>query len=413
MAEAPHAFRRVMPALGAAIPVVIMFIAVLGIVLTAAGPDGLDLTDGETSGWIVVVYGLPAVPSVILSLRYRQPLLLTGNVFAVIFLASLGEQFSFQELSGAALLAGVGVLLLAIFGLTGKLAAWIPAPIVHGLVAGAVLPFVANIFTGLSDVDTRGSAIAARVPIMVGSAFLAYLASRRWLGGRVPAIFPALVVGLAAAAVTDQFGPLPPTFQLPEIAIGWPAFSATAVATATPVLIALIFLQSNLPCIIYMRSQGYRPPERVINVTSGLGTIVASFVGPAAVALAVPLVPLTAGPTAGDRPIRHISVYIPAAALVVIALLAGAAADLAAVVPPSLLLVLAGLALIGVLVSSLTEVARGPLVLGPILAFAIALSDMRLFDLGPFFWSLLIGTGVSLLLERDEWERLREEAYAG
>ena len=409
MAKGSGEFRRTLPALGAAVPIVILFVAVLSIVLTAAGPGGLGLSDAQISGWIVVVYGLPAVPSLVLTFRYRQPLLLTGNVFAIIFFASLGDQFSFEELSGAAFLAGTVVMLIAVFGLTSQLAAWIPTPIVHGLVAGAVMPFVADIFSGLSNMDNQGLDVAARVPIMVGSAFVAYLLSQRFFGPRLPPIFPALVAGLVAAGLTGQFGHVPTSFSLPDLAIGWPAFSLTAVASATPVLVALIFLQSNLPCVIYMQSQGYRPPERVINVVSGVGTMVASSVGPSAVSLAVPLVPLTAGPTAGDPSIRYRSVYVPAGALLLIALLASAAADLAVLVPPILLLALAGLALVGVLVSSLREIARGPLLLGPIFAFAIALSDMRLLDLGPFFWSLVLGTGISLLLERDEWKQLRAE----
>lgn len=407
MATSSGEFRRTLPALGAAVPVTIIFIAVLSIVLTAAGPQGLGLSAAQTSGWIVVVYGLPALPSLVLTFRYRQPMLLTGNVFAVIFFASLGDQFSFQELSGAALLAGVIVLAVAAFGLTGHLAAWIPAPIVHGLIAGAVVPFVADIFSGLSTVDEQGVVVAARVPIMVGAAFLAYLLSQRFLGPRLPAIFPALVVGLAAAGLTGQFGQVPASLALPDLAITWPAFSLPAVATATPVLVALITLQSNLPSVIYMRSQGYRPPERVINVVSGAGTMVASLIGPSAVSLAVPLVPLTAGPAAGDLSVRYRSVYLPACALLLIALLAGTAADVAVLVPPLLLLALAGLALVGVLVNALREITSGPLVLGPILAFAIALSDMSLLSLGPFFWSLVLGTGVSLLLERHEWNRLR------
>lgn len=408
MAKGSAEFRRTLPAMSAAVPVIILFVAVLSIVLTAAGPQGLGLSDAQTSGWIVVVYGLPAVPSLVLTLRYRQPLLLTGNVFAIIFFASLGDQFSFEELSGAAFLAGAVVLLIAVFGLTGQLAAWIPAPIVHGLVAGAVMPFVADIFSGLSNVDSQGLDIAARVPLMVGSAFVAYLLSQRFFG-RLPAICPALIAGLVAAGLTGQFGHVPTSFALPDLAIGWPAFSLTAVASATPVLVALIFLQSNLPCVIYMRSQGYHPPERVINVVSGVGTMVASSIGPSAVSLAVPLAPLTAGPTAGDPSIRYRSVYIPAGALLLIALLASTAADVAVLVPPTLLLALAGLALVGVLVSSLREIARGPLLLGPIFAFAIALSDMRLLDFGPFFWSLVLGTSISLLLERQEWKRLRAE----
>ena len=409
MAKGSGELRRTLPALGAAVPIVIIFVAVLSIVLTAAGPRGLRLSEAQISGWIVVVYGLPALPSLVLTIRYRQPMLLTGNVFAVIFFASLGDQFSFRELSGAAFLAGAIVSLIAVLGLTGRLAEWIPAPIVHGLVAGAVTPFVADVFSGMSTVDSQGLDVAARVPIMVGSAFVAYLLSQRFLGPRLPAIFPAFVVGLAAAGLTGQFGRVPTSFALPDLAIGWPGFSLTAIVTATPVLVALISLQSNLPCVIYMRNQGYRPPERVINVVSGVGTMMASPIGPSAVSLAVPLVPLTAGPTVGDRSIRYRSVYIPAGALLLIALLASTAADLAVLVPSILLLALAGLALVGVLVSSLREIARGPLLLGPIFAFAIALSDMRLLDLGPFFWALVLGTGVSLLLERDEWKRQRAD----
>jgi hypothetical protein len=35
---------------------------------------------------------------------------------------------------------------------------------------------------------------------------------------------------------------------------------------------------------------------------------------------------------------------------------------------------------------------------------------VRLLSLGPFFWSLVLGTGISLLLEREEWKRLRAAA---
>jgi predicted benzoate:H+ symporter BenE len=58
-------------------------------------------------------------------------------------------------------------------------------------------------------------------------------------------------------------------------------------------------------------------------------------------------------------------------------------------------------------VVSIKEIARGPLTLGPLFAFAIALSDMTLFGLGPFFWSLILGTAISLLLEREGWAEWR------
>ena len=98
--------RRTLPALIASIPITIVYFAVLGIVLTAAGPDGLDLTDAQTSGWIAVLYGLPTLIALVMTVRFHQPLLITGNIFAIIFFVSLGDRISFPELAGASMLAG-------------------------------------------------------------------------------------------------------------------------------------------------------------------------------------------------------------------------------------------------------------------------------------------------------------------
>jgi benzoate membrane transport protein len=400
--------RRTLPALIASIPITIVFFAVLGIVLTAAGPDGFGLTDAQASGWIAVLYGLPTLIALVMTIRYRQPLLITGNIFAIIFFVSLGDRISFPALAGASMLAGAIVLVTAVFGLTGRLAAWIPAPIVHGLIAGAVMPFVVDVFTSLSTSEA-GVRIPSEVPLMVGAALVAYLVSQRLLGTRLPPILPSFLAGLLVAALTGQLGDFPSSFALPSLHVLRPVFTWTAIATATPVLVALLTVQSNIPSVIYMRSQGFRPPESLLNVVSGVGTMLGSLIGPIAVSLALPPVLLTAGPGAGVPALRYRSVYLPVAAGLLIALFASTAADLAVLVPPTLLLAMAGLALVGALVGALKEITHGPLVLGPIFAFAIALSDMTLFGLGPFFWSLVLGAGISLLLEREGWKRLRAE----
>jgi benzoate membrane transport protein len=404
MAIRSEEFRRTLPALIAGLTVAIVFLAVLSIVLTAAGPRGMGLSDRRTSGWIALVYGLPMIPSLVLTLRYRMPLLLTGNVFALIFFVSLGNRIGFPELAGASILAGAIVLVTTVLGLTARLAAWIPAPIVQGLIAGAVIPFVVNIFSSLS---TSGG---ARVPIMVGCAVLGYLLSQRLLGTRLPPILPAFVAGFIAAAATGQLGAIPSTFALPGLEFIRPDFSWTAIATVTPVLLALMTVQSNVPAVIYLRSQGFHPPERILNVVSGAGTLLGSFFGPITVSLALPPVLVTAGPTAGERSLRYRSVYLPVAAGLLIAIFAATAADLAMLVPPVLLLTMAGLALVPALAVALREISAGPLVLGPLFALAIALSKMTVFGLGPFFWSLVLGTAISLLLERDGWKRLQAEA---
>lgn len=400
--------RRMLPALIASIPITIVYFAVLGIVLTAAGPRGLDLTASETSGWIAVLYGLPTLIALVMTLRYRQPLLVTGNIFAIIFFASLGDRLSFAELVGASIVAGAIVLVAAILGMTDRIAAWIPAPIVYGLIAGAVMPFVAGIFTSLSTTED-GVRIPAEVPLMVFAALVAYFVSQRSFGTKVPPILAAFIAGIIVAALTGQLGELPSTFGAPALEAIRPVFSWTAIATATPVLVALMTVQATIPSVIYLRSQGFDPPERALNIVSGVGTSLGSLLGPVAVSLALPPVLLTAGPEAGPREIRYRSVYLPVGAGLLITLCASIAAELAVLVPSTLLLAMAGLALVPALIGALNEIVRGPLIVGPVIAFAVALSGMTVLELGPFFWSLVLGVGASLFVERDGWSQLREQ----
>jgi benzoate membrane transport protein len=168
----------------------------------------------------------------------------------------------------------------------------------------------------------------------------------------------------------------------------------------------LMTVQANVPSVIYLRSQGYRPPERLLNVVSGAGTVLGSLFGPITIVLALPPILLSAGPAAGDRSIRYRSVYLPVAAGLLIAIFAGTAADLAVLVPPVLLLTMAGLALVPPLTVALREITAGPLVVGPLFAFVVALSDMSVLGLGPFFWSLVVGALTSLLFEREGWRQL-------
>ena len=400
--------RRSMPAIVISIAPTIVYFAVLGIVLAAAGPNVLELTKDETSAWILMLYGLPTVIALVLTLRYRMPLLVTGNIFAIIFFVSLGQQLSFAELVGASIVAGAVVLVAALLGITKLIAEWIPAPIVYGLIAGAVMPFVAGVFTSLST-SQEGESIPIEVPVMIGATVLAYLLSQRMFGTRVPPILAAFVAGNVVAAMTGQLGSFPSSFSLPSVDIVRPTLDLAAIVTTTPVLVALMTVQANIPSSIYMRSQGFHPPETALNVVSGIGTMVGSLWGPVAVSLALPPVLLTASPEAGPREIRYRSVFLPASAGLLIAVFASTAAALAVLVPPTLLLTMAGLALLPALVGAIKEIAKGPLVLGPVFAFAISLSQMTVAGLGPFFWALVLGTAVSLLLEREGWRRLRSE----
>jgi benzoate membrane transport protein len=392
----PGALQQNLPVIGAAVHNIILLVAILSIPLASA--KALALSAAETSGWILALFGLTGLLSLVLSLRYRQPLLVTGNLFFIIFIRGLEGQVSFAELAGAAALAGVVVLLIGIVGLSERLAVWIPVPIMFGMLAGAVMPFLQGLFTELGG-----------APAVVGGTLLVYLLSRSILGHRLPAILPALVTGIVVAAVSGQFGELagPLSLVLPRLAP--PVFSLPAILTATPVFVVLITLQANLPSMRFLHSQNYHPPGFVIDMVSGLGTILGSFLGPTGVSLSLPATAVVAGPGAGEPGLRHRAVYLVGTVALLVGILAGVAAGLAEVIPAALLATLAGLALVDVLADAVKRVAQGPLLYGPLFAFAISLSSISFLGFGNYFWALVIGTAVSLLLERDALRALRQQ----
>ncbi|MFP4074620.1 MAG: hypothetical protein ACLFVZ_11350, partial [Actinomycetota bacterium] len=81
--EARAQRRRAMPAIAAGLALGAIYAAVLSIPLEAA--SALELTPAETSSWIAAAYGLSSVLAIVLIIRYRQPLVVTGNIFVLIF----------------------------------------------------------------------------------------------------------------------------------------------------------------------------------------------------------------------------------------------------------------------------------------------------------------------------------------
>jgi benzoate membrane transport protein len=356
----------------------------------------LGLPRAQLTAWIMAIYTLPGFVGLLLAYRFRQPLLLTGNIFVLIFIVSLQGRLSFAELEGSSMVAGAVVVLVSALGLTDNLARWIPAPVVVGLLAGSSLPFVAGIFTALGS-----------EPVVIGAAFLAYLLSRRYFDPRIPSVLPALVVGIAAAVILGRFKGVDGGFQAPIPEITLPVFTWDAIITASPVMVALVVLQSNTPSLIFLQHQQFEPPARTVDYASGIGTVVASFLGPVGVSLSLPATALVGGPDAGGVRHRYRSAILASSGFLALTAFAGFAADVAAIIPLELLLGLAGLAVIGVLSMALQQMTAGPLTFGPLVAFAVAVSDISLLGLGPYFWSLAFGVLASVLVEPAGLKELR------
>src|SRR5919202_6409882 len=78
------------------------------------------LSADQVSSWIFIIWFSGSVASIGLSLVYRQPIPITSTIPGLIFLGTLAGRFSFPELVGANMMAGVVIAALGVLGIGGS-----------------------------------------------------------------------------------------------------------------------------------------------------------------------------------------------------------------------------------------------------------------------------------------------------
>jgi benzoate membrane transport protein len=75
--------------------------------------------------------------------------------------------------------------------------------------------------------------------------------------------------------------------------------------------------------------------------------------------------------------------------------------------PKSLVMALAGLAMLRVLQTAFVTAFKERFSLGALVAFLVTVADVPLFNVGAAFWGLVAGFAVSWLLERSDFAEAR------
>jgi predicted benzoate:H+ symporter BenE len=83
--------------------------------LQMAVSEQLGLDAAQSSSWIFIVWLSAAVSPIVLSLRYRQPIPITWTIPGLAYLGTLAGHFTFAELAGANLMAGLLIGALVAF----------------------------------------------------------------------------------------------------------------------------------------------------------------------------------------------------------------------------------------------------------------------------------------------------------
>lgn len=351
--------------------------------LRAAGADEQQAASGLLA--LCLACGLVAA---VLGVAHRMPISIAWSTPGAALLISTGAPAGgYPAAVGAFLLCGVLVIVAGLVPVLARMIAAIPVHIAGAMLAGVLLPLC------LAPVRAFAEVPLLATPVIVVWAVLGRFA-RAWA---VPA---ALVVAVGLIAAT---GPgLSGVDVAPVLVWTAPAFDPAALVGIGLPLFLVTMASQNVPGMAVLAQFGYHPPLRPILAATGLGTLAAAPFGGHAVNLAAISAALAAGPEAGPPERRWIASVTAGIGLAVLGLGAGIVTAVVLASPPVLVEAVAGLALLGALVSSLAS-AVGP----PdgreaaAVTFAVTAAGISFLGLGSPFWGLLAG-GAMMLLRRPQ-----------
>lgn len=361
-----------------------------------SGSRDAGLSTEQMISWLFAVYFFGSLIGLYMALRYRQPIVGAFTIPGAVLVATGLQNYTLNEISGAYLFAGILVLILGISGLIGKIMKWIPIQIVMAMIVGAMIKFGTDMIVSIEG-----------APLIAGGALIAYLISSRFIP-RLPPILLAFVVGSVLAFVTGQFemGEMV-GLTMPKTLM--PAFNIEAIFSIGIPLALLVIGAENAQSIGVLIAEGYKPPVNAMTIISGIGGIVTSFFGGHNANIAGPMTAICGSSESGDKEGRYASVIVNAVLFGGFGLIAGLAVSVVVAMPSVLVATVAGLAMIGVLVSSLqTAFTKKEFQVGAFFSLIIAMSGISFFGVSSPFWALIGGVVVSLVLEQKDFYNERK-----
>ena len=361
------------------------------------GASAAGLPPETTASWIFGVYVLGGLISLVLGLRYKMPITGAWSIPGAVLVVGALTTYEFSDMVGAYLVAGLLVLALGLTGLIRKVAAWLPVPIVMAMIAGALIRF------GIGVVDA-----GVAQPLIVGAAVVGFLLLTRFVRS-VPGAIGALVFGVVAAGLSGSFGSPASDIALAMPQFVLPTFDMGAILAVGLPLAVLVIGAENAQATGVLMTEGYRPPVNAMTLISGVGGVLSSFVGAHNANIAGPMTAICSSEQAGEnKDGRYAATVVNGLLFALFGVLGGAAVALVSTLPGELVAAVAGLAMIGVLVSAFRGAFGGTAFqTGAFTALVIAMSGVTVLHVSSPFWALVGGVVVSLVVENADFRRAR------
>lgn len=368
----------------------------------------------ETISWIFACWVFGPLLGITLSLKYKLPIPGAWSISgAAIVVSGAAAGYTLPQLCTGFLMAGIVVFILGITGLIDKVMKLLPMPIVMGMTAGCLFKFVTNDVDFIYTWATKPGPNNTKYLIigLLAIAVFVVMTKVRAKVKIVPPILAALlvvVVSVLALKLYDSSAINGLHFIGPKfIGYDFTNIFSVFVSVSLP-LTFLVIGAENAQAVGVLQSQTYKPPVKTMTVLSGIGGMVTSLFGGHNANVAGPMTAITASKESGENLDDRYAVAVVCGLFCsIIGIFASIVVPLLNTMPISLIYLIGGLAMIGVILSALQDAFKGKsFQMSAFFAFVVALAQKSFFGIGSAFWALLIGVVIAAILETDDFQKL-------
>lgn len=388
------------PVVAGLISVIVNYGGTFILVFQAAKVAGLS--PELTASWVWSVSIGVGVTGLVLSWRYREPIITAWSTPAAAFLVTALATTPYAEAVGAYIVSAAAFVALGLSGWFERVIRLIPPGIASGLLAGILLQFGIGAFGGAS-VD----------PLLVGLLVLAYLALKR-CSPRY-AVVGILVLGLVFLLLQGRVDLSGLRLQFAAPVFTMPEFSLNALLSVTLPLFLITLTGQYMPGMLVLRNDGFKTSADPLVTVTGLGSLLMAPFGSHAFNVAAITAAIATGKEAHEDPSkRWIAGIAAGVAYILVGVFGVTLAAVFMAFPATFITTLAGLALLGTIGGSLAGAMADPVSReAALITFLASAANIQLLGIGGAFWGLLIGLAAHLILNGRLPQRARAEILTG
>lgn len=352
------------------------------------------------SSWIWAISMGSGVLGIVLSLRYRVPVVIAWSAPGSALLVTLLPQVGMAQAVGAYLVANLIVLVVGLSGAFDKVVARLPLSVCAAMLAGILFDFGSALFVSLQE-----------QPLLVLAMFVTYLLCKRWSPRY--AVLAVLLVGVGMVIGRGELkgdawviGLATPVWITPEFS--WMAMLNIGVPLAVVALTGQF-----IPGMALLRSSGYGgTPARPLLASCGFGSLLLAPFACHGLALGAITAAICTGRDAHERADRrYVAGVVGGLFYLLFGLFGATLVALFTAFPLALVAALAGLALFGAISASLAGAMAVPEEReAALVAFLVTASGMSFLGLSAAFWGLIFGLFAHLLLTQRPRSAARKSA---